>query len=86
MKKRNTAERNLRINEIDNMTIPILKEILTNNFGYDFDRKPYLKVAEMRKILIREEGLTERLKTPPTTPQKKKRQEKKEEEIKIDYV
>ena len=64
------------------MTIPMLKEILINQFGYDFDRKPYIKVAELRKILIREEGLTEKLKTPPSTP-KKKRQE---EEIKIDYV
>ena len=88
VKKRTQAERNLRINEIENMTIPNLKEILSSNFGYDFDRKPYIKVADLRNMLIREEGLTERLKSPPTTPQKKKKHEKKQEEqeIKIDYV
>ena len=81
VKKRNQAERNLRITEIDNMTIPMLKEISINNFGYNFDRKPYIKVAELRKIFIREEDLTEKLKTPPSTPKKKK-----QEEIKIEYV
>ena len=82
MKKRTQAERNLRINEIDSMTIPILKEKLTNQFGYDFDRKPYIKVAELKKMLIREEGLNEKLMTPPSTPKKKRH----EEEIKIDYL
>ena len=81
MKKRTQAERNLRINEIDSMTIPMLKIILINQFGYDFERKPYIKVAELRKILIKEEGLTEKLITPPSTPKKKRH-----EEIKIDYV
>ena len=66
MKKRNQAERNLRFSEIDNMTIPILKEILISNFGYDFDRKPYIKVADLRSVLIKEEGLTEKLKSLPT--------------------
>ena len=86
MKNRNQAERNLRINEIDNITILMLKEILINDFGYNFDRKPYIKVTDLRNMLIREEGLTEKLKSPPTTPQKKKKHDKKEEEIKIDYV
>ena len=81
VKRRNQAERNLRINEIDIMTIPMLKEILINQFGYNFDRKPYIKVAELRKILIMEEGLNQKLKTPPSTPKKKR-----QEEIKIDYV
>ena len=81
VKKRNQAERNLRITEIDNMTIRMLKEILNSNFGYDFDRKPYIKVAELRNMLIREEGLTEKLKTPLSTPQKKRHEEKD-----IDYV
>ena len=81
VKKRTHAERNLIINKIDNMTIPILKGILINDFGYNFDRKPYIKVAELKKILVIEEGLTEKLKTPPSTPKKKRH-----EEIKIDYV
>ena len=63
VKKRNQAERNLRINKIESMTIPNLKEMLINEFGYNFDRKPYIKVAELRNMLIREEGLTERLKS-----------------------
>ena len=45
VKKRTQEERNLRITEIENMTIPMIKEILISNFGYDFDRKPYIKVA-----------------------------------------
>ena len=81
MKKRNQAERNLRISEIDSMTIPMIKEILINEFGYNFDRKPYIKIAELKKILIRKEGLNEKLVTPPSTPKKKRH-----EEIKIDYV
>ena len=67
----------------------MLKEIIINDFGYNFDRKPYIKVADLRNMLIKEEGLTEKLKSPPTTPQKKKKHEKKQEEeheIKIDYV
>ena len=83
MKKRNQAERNLRINEINRMTIPNLRYSL-NSYGIEL--RGYVKVDDLRNMLIREEGLTERLKTPPTTPQKKKRQEKKEKEIKIDYV
>ena len=73
MKKRTQAERNLRVHEIESMTIPNLKEILSSNFGYDFDRKPYIKVAELRNMLIREEGLTEKLKSPPTTPEERRR-------------
>ena len=57
IKKRTTAERNLRISEIDRMTLPAIKEILINQYGYDFSKKPYIKVAKVKKILKEEERL-----------------------------
>lgn len=57
IKKRTTAERNLRISEIGRMTLPAIKEILINQYGYDFSKKPYVKVADVKKILKDEEGL-----------------------------
>ena len=39
------------------MTLPAIKEILINQHGYDFSKKPYIKVADIKKILKEEEGL-----------------------------
>ena len=60
------------------MTIPNLRDSL-NSYGIEL--KGYVKVDDLRNMLIKEEGLNERLKTPPSTPKKKRH-----EEIKIDYV
>ena len=39
------------------MTLPTIKEILINSYGYDFSKKPYIKVADVKKMLKEVEGL-----------------------------
>jgi hypothetical protein len=62
-KKILVADRNLRIEKINGMTVPKLRKELGMS-----DKDKYIKVDVLRKMLIEKEGLNESLDTPLSTP------------------